>query len=362
MANQLQQLLGYVQLAGIIEAVKLGVPNPFPKQFFNITKKTVGDSGRYSQVTGTRRTARLVQYGGPALQREQRNFATRDVKLLHSFEEQQYSPILLQQLRNYENYEQMQMGKQEVVRQTKNLAQLFQNLRISALALALANGRLGFDGSGNLLPDSSYSSAVEQIDFSVNANNKNQLNGIISASWALAATDIPSQLRTLKQKSAQLTGYPLRNVFYGINVPSYLTQNDYVLDYLARNPSENAEFLASNEIGDLFGLKWHPVYESFFEDSAGTNQNIFDANLCVFTPEVTEDWYELMEGSYTVPRSINIMTDAMQSLANFDVVHGMFSYGMIGSNPPGIKQFSGDTFLPIIKIPDVVFQGKVAGF
>jgi Phage major capsid protein E len=353
-ANQLQSLLGYVQLAGVIEAVKLGVPNPFPKEFFSIKKKTEGDSGRYSQITGTRRTARIVQYGATALQREQRNFATKDVKLIHSFEEQQYSPILLMQLRNYDNYEQMAMGKQEVTRQTKNFAELDQNLRISTLALALANGRVGFNGN-DLVPDSSYSTATEQIDFGIAANNKNQLNGIIAAKWSLNNTDIPSQLRTLKQKSIQLTGYPITHAFYGINVPSYLTQNDYVLDYLARNPPERADFLNSAEVGELFGIKWHPVYTSFFEDSTGTNQTIFGADQVTFTPDIDESIYELMEGSYPVPRSINIATDAVAALNNFDKVYGSFAYGMVGANPPGIKQFQGDTFMTILKVPDAYF-------
>lgn len=363
MANNLQSILGYVTLTGMIEKIRSGVPNPFPPAFFKEGKRCIGDAGRYTEVTGTRQTARVVAYGAPALARGLRNVASRDVKLLHTLEKQPLDPITLQMLRNYDNYNEMQLGKQELARQTKEFAQLGQNLRITAVALALSNGRIGIDANGNLLPDSSWSSATQQVVFQIPANNQTQLNGVISASWANNTTDIPLQLRTLKQTAVLTTGYELKDIYYGINIPSYITQNDFCLDYLARNPGENAEFLNTGEVGTLFGFTWHPVYTSFWDSSTDptseTTNLIFGADNITVTPPVSDDWYELLTGSYMVPQSINITTDAEAALANLKQVWGMFGYGIVTHDPPGILEYMGDTFLPVIKNGAAIYQADV---
>lgn len=357
--STLQQILGYVSLLGVIEKVKSGVPNPFPAPMFVSHGKVIGDSGRYTEITGSRQTARINQYGSAARRRVMRAIGSRDVKLISSFEELPIPPLVLQQLRDYDSYEVQSMGRREVVRQTKEFAALFQNFRIATVGLALGRGRLGFDADGNLLPDASYSGAFEQVTFGINANNQNQLNGTIAASWANNNTDIPSHLRALKLLSAKLTGYEIKHVFYGINIPSLITQNEYILDYLARNPAENAEFLNSNEVGTLFGLTWHPVYTAFANDQNDAAFNIWGDNLVTFTPEISADWFDIIEGSSLVPTSINVVTDALAALNNLKQVWGMYGYGLTSHNPPGIVEYMGDLFFPAIKIPDAVFQATV---
>lgn len=354
----LEQILGLVPLTGTIQATKTGVPMPLPEKFMTIVKPTIGDSGRYTQVTGQRRTAKLAMYGAPAVRRELKNVAVKDVKLIHSFEEISLNPLVLQQLRNYNNYDIQRMGMEEVARQVAEFKQLFVNLRATAILQALANGVLYFDGSGNLLPTSS--GAVVTVSFGMSANNQNQLNGIIGATWDSGLTDIPAQLRLLKKTARQLTGYPLKYAFYGENVPSYITNNDYCSDYLSRNSKFNGFFSDSGELADgLFGFTWVPVYEAFYEDFNSTNQAIFGANSVTFTPEPDPGWWEVQEGTYIVPSTINIITDANAALASARQVQGMFGYGAMTHNPPTIQMYFGDTFLGIPKVPDALFQATV---
>lgn len=358
MAKTLQQILGYVTLTGLIQAVKSGIPNPIPDQFWKSTKNVIGDSGRYTRVVGQRKLARTARYGSPAIRRELLPIAVVDVKLLHTFEEQPIPPLVMQQLRSYDNYEVQQLGIQEVSRQTREFAQLFVNLRTAAILTAFAYGRMAFDAEGNLLPDAQFSSGVEQIDFQIPAANKGNLGGIISASWATATTNIVQQIAALKQRAVRQTGYPIEYVFYGRNIPSYLTRNDYVRDYLARNPTGNQGFVFTGEIPNgLFGLNWVPVYTGFWEDQNSTLQNIFDDDAIVFTPAPSPDWFEILEGSYTVPTTINIIPDAMAAMSGVKMVYGMFGYGLVVHNPPTVMTYYGDTFLPVIKIPEAVYIG-----
>lgn len=356
MSKSLEEVLGYVSLTGVVQKIKTGIPDFLPPQFFSMApKKVVGTSGRYVQVKGTRRVARLTHYGAGARKRELKAIEQKDVKLLHAFEYIQMDPLVLQWLRAYEEYV-VNMGIEEVDRQSKEFKAYFDNLDLSMVYSMLANGAIYFNDDGNLLPSSS--GAEITIEFNIPAANKNQLNGIISASWANANTDIPLQLRNLKSQALKDSGYELKYCFYGKNVPTYLTQNNYVLDYLARNPTLAAPFLERNEIPNgLFGFQWWPVYSSFFEDASGTNQEFFGADAVVFAPEINSDVFDRMEGSYQVPSTFNVTANIMAALNTMKTVHGDFGYGKPSDNPLGIQLFYGTTKLSVWKVEPALYIG-----
>lgn len=358
MAKTIEQLLGYVYLTGVIQRIKSGIPDFLPAPFASIKKQVLGNSGRYTRTFGTRRLATRAEYGAAARKRALLGVEVQDVKLIHTFEHIEMDPLTLQTLRAYDNYDVQKMGIDEVNRQQAEFKQVFDNLRLSLTYSMLSLGAIYFDSDGNLLPTSS--GAQVTVDYGVSANNQNQLNGIITASWANANTDIPSQLRNLKNRSLQLTGYPLKYAFYGVNIPSYMTQNNYVLDYLSRNPNTAQKFLDQAELPDgLFGYTWVPVHGAFFEDSSGTNQTFFGGDKVVFTPEITQDVYELLEGSYQVPSSFNAVSNMSAALGSLKLVHGQFSYAVPIHNPPTAQMFFGDTVLPVWKVPNAIFQADV---
>lgn len=360
--NNIQDLLGYTSLCGTINATTMGVPKVLPEKFYNTKRNVLCDSGRYTQVTGTRTTARIVQYGSPAQLRNLKNIAVRDAKLMHSFESIQFDPIVFQALREYDSYNLQQMAGEEVTRQVLNFKTNFENLRSTAFLQTLANGVIYYDSNNNLLPSSS--NAFVTIDFGMQANNQNQLNGIISSTWANYATNIPLQIQNLKNQALKDTGYPLKYAFYGTSIPTYLSANNYVEPYLARNVPMAQPYLSDAELpANLFGLTWVPVGSAFFEDADGTNQTVVGTNKVIFTPEPSGDWWEVLEGSYPVPTTFNVMADGVAAMRALKSMHGMFAYAAMNSvNPPGVTMYAGDTFLGVIKVPNAVYQATVAGF
>lgn len=355
MPATIAEVLGYVSLLEQIENIKRGIPDNFPPAFNTLTEPVLGNTARFIQTPGTRQTSRLSHYGAAAHKRGNFDIGKRDVVLIHSFEELTFDPLVLQQLMQYNNYDVQQMGMQEVARQVANFTELFVNLRKVVKQQVLVNGNVYFDGAGNLLPTSS--GAVITVAFNRSANNENQLNGIIAARWNLNTTDIPAQLRNLKIQAAKSTGYELKYAFYGKNIPSYFTTNDYVLDYLARNPVMQAKYLESADIPDgLFGFTWVPVYTSFFEDSGNTNREVFDGDAVVFTPEPDKRWWAMAEGSYPIPTNINIISNAEEAVRSLKQVYGIAGYSQMMTNPVTIGTFMLDTFLPLMKNPDVTFS------
>jgi hypothetical protein len=355
-AKTLQQILGYVPLTGLINRIKTGIPDNLPPAFRSVKKRVKGNAGRYTRRVGVRQTARRTEYGAPSINRELRPVESIDVVLRNTVENIVINPILFQALRGYTNYEMDQdLAMEELDNQIADFATFFNNLELAELYSMLANGALYYDVNGNLLPSSS--GARVTAGYGISANNQGHANGIVTASWANLNTDIPLQIRNLRLRAAQLTGYDLKYAFYGLNIPSYMTQNNFILDYLARHDSMRDHWLQTAEIPKgLFGLTWVPVYTSFYADQTGTNQTFFGADQCIFTPEIDREVFESIEGSTPVPTAFNIYSDMMGALSSAKLVFGRYSYSVPSFDPLTAKVFMGDLRLPAWKVPDAIFQ------
>lgn len=359
MAKTLQQILGYVYLTGLVEDIKTGVPDILPPAFWNLKTETLGDQGRYTRYAGTRQTARRVEYGSSSRKRQLSAIGSFDVKLNHLFEHIDLDVKLYQSLRAYNDYKVQRMGMEEVERQAFQFRALFDNTRRSMVYSMLSKGAIYWDSDGNLLPSSSGASLT--IDYGLGANNQNQLNGIIGTSWATASADIVGDLRQIKQASMQLTGYEPKYAFYGIDIPKYLSENTTVQAYLSRNPQTHQKWLDTGEIPDgLFGYTWVPAYMAFYQDDTGTNQTWWAADKITFCPEPDNMLYELMEGTYPVPKSFMPMATLQNTIDSFDLRTGMFGYGLPIQDPMTARLYFGDTSLPIWKIPDALYIADVA--
>src|SRR4051812_16126399 len=100
----MEEVLGWVSLSKTVQAIKTGIPDNLPPEFYSTKEQVLGDSTRFVQFKGVRRTARLTVYGSPALNRELRPLEEREVKLMHSFESIRMKPLTLQRLRSYEDW------------------------------------------------------------------------------------------------------------------------------------------------------------------------------------------------------------------------------------------------------------------
>lgn len=361
MAKSLQDLMGYVPLCGLIQATTPGIPDVLPPGFKNIKKTVICDSARYTKLFGNRQTARFGVYGSPGQNIAMAELDVVDVKLFHTIETLQLDQKTFRSLRSNLDYER-DAAYEQVAYQIKYAKQRYDNLRIGTTISGLINGTIYRNANGDLLPTSSGSVSYLNYDYKFDANNQNQINGIISAPWTNQNTDIPGQIRKLQQQALKKTGYRLKYAFYGVDVPSMLTNNSYVVEYMARNQIKNNEFLEDAELPNLFGLTWIPIYEGFFNDANGVDQTLMPANKVVFTPEVSSDWFEMLEGTYAVPTTVNIQTDAEVAMKSMKDIPGMFSFGWM--TPPGntINQTMGDTMFPNIKVQNAVFQAVVSGF
>src|SRR5205085_10491630 len=357
MAKNIQDVLGYVPLTKMIRTTKSGIPDPLPAGFRSNPKKVIGDKSRYMQRTGQRRTARQVYYGADAYNTELKEISSRDVALLHFYESIRLPMLTYQTLRWPESYELQDLARQEVDEQCVQFKDRFENLEVATNVMVLTLGHIYFDVNGNLLPSSS--GAFLDVDFGVPAGNQNQLNidgagNIIAASWATPSTDIPGHIRALKQRSIFQHGYEPMYAMYGVNIPSYFNANTALVNYLARNPVMRDKYLTSNELpAGLMDLTWIPGYKAFYEDANGVKQKLVADDAVILFPEVDANWWEWQAGSYLVPKTFDIVPEGPAARDNFEIVYGMFGYGQPVRNPVTADIYYGDTFLPVLKNPNV---------
>jgi len=326
-----------------------------------VMSKANKNEGSYLRVDGTRHVARIVAYGSPAAARGMRGVTKVPVTLAHTYESQDQPGTMLLDLEGENGVALQGIAKEEVWGQVTHFAGGFKNLRTVAMAAALAHGAVYFDGDGNILPDST--GAVISVDFGIPAGNKDQLDvfgdgDLLSTDWTAAATDIITQIRDVKEASRKKTGYPLVYAFYGANIPGYLSANTSVRAFLTANPQLASQVLVGDNLPDICGLKWLPL-ECFWNDQDGTTQSVMDADRVVFCPAPSKDWWGLIEGSYAIPTNHNVTANANTARSSLKTVFGPFSYATVSDNPPGLTQYGGDTFLPVIKVPGAVFIGDV---
>lgn len=351
----LQEILGYRTLTGVIQTLPGGIPaDVLPPEFLSLTAPTEQNQGKYRKVSGTRQTARIAHYGSESQRRELKGVSEVPVTLLHTIEHQFHQVHTLLSLQSIESETQQSLGAQEVARQTGVFATLFNNLRIAAVYSAVLTGYIYFDSAGNLLPSSS--GAAYTVDYGVSAGHRDQIGGLVDVKWPTASANIPKQLADIMDNSIVTTGYPLAHAFYGKSVLGWLLANDMVKAAIAGNVSWQQAFLQNTIPNGFMGLKWHPANPAFYVDKDGTVQRFMDADHVVLTPEPSREWYEVLEGSYAVPTGLGtVSSDAAASLSQFAKVYGKFSYAKVLDDPPCIKQVAGDTFLPVIKVPDAVY-------
>lgn len=360
MAKTLSDLLGGVNRLGTVETVKSGIPNPLPPSMFNVSRRVIGRSTTYGKSQGQRKGAQQNQYGAPAKQVQINGIQEVGVNMIHSYDVHNHNPLVLQNIMNQQNGTLQDLAVDELTRQVKNFMDRYDITRIHAVQSAIANGKIWLDATGNLL--FSDSGAVDTIDYGVPANNRNQINGIITASWAVDSTDIVEDIVQIKRRAIETTGIPLKYALYSKNIPSYVAGNTRASALINANPVLANQFWSSGTLPAGFcGLDWVDVGTSFALTSAGVVTQIFGDDTIVFLPEISPEWYEMVEGSYLIPGGNlgAVSGDANGALSNITSVFGKFSYATVSQNPVTIQQFGGDTFLPIIKNGSAVFIADV---
>ncbi len=376
-SESLQDLLGYVTLTGLIQTNVPTLPRVLPAAFYSGTPvKVEGDAGRYTLTTANRTTAKLNRKGAPARPRDLIGVGQRDVKLLSASEFIEMPAIILEALRNPTSYDLQDRGKWEVLRQVKQAKMYPENLRNIAALRAMVKGVIYADVDGNLL--NSSANADTTVDFKIpaaqggggaNVTISDYLAGQTTygtfpvGNWNVTSTDILGQLLSMKQVAQAQHGYEPMNILYGRNIPGYLANNDTTQYFAAHQAGQfTKNYLGTADLKpdyEFGGFNWFNGMNGFQNDQNGTYMKIVGDDDIVFFPNADESWWEWQEGTNDVPTNLQpIQGDLAAAMSNYKKVYGTWAYSIVQHNPVRMEMFYGDTFLPIIKNPQVVYTLK----
>jgi len=369
----LEAILGARNLTGLIQTTASKVKRVLGDEWFKVTRKTHGNTAEFITVPGQRQNARNVGYGAPPKLATLRNIGGVPTVLIHSFEQSNIGATTLINLLKANSEDQGQrdeLGKEEVVREVTAFRDKFENLRTSVAQMQLFTNHLFFDKDGVLL--SSASGMAFDAGPGIPAANCGHVtaggntNGLVG-SWDTTSTDIIGQLSKLFNLSVQQKGFPITQAFYGTNIPGYIGANTTAQQFIRYNLPAAKEYWAGGTIPQGFGniAKWTPTGQAFFatEDSSGTETiyTYMDPDTIVFTPDPDPSWYEVIEGSYPVPQSIDLKATAEMAASDFREEYGKFSFAKVNYAPPQLEMFMGDTFAMQIRNAGVVYIVKVKG-
>lgn len=126
----------------------------------------------------------------------------------------------------------------------------------------------------------------------------------------------------------------------------YLMSNDDVSGFLGEGTLRE-QVAQSGHITRFMGLDWH-VYGAGYLDGSGTFQKFIpDDRLFVVAKDAP--FGAVLSGSQEIPAGFSSTRR----------VSGKFSYSAVETNPPGVKLYVGENFLPVIYIPDAIVSADV---
>ncbi len=372
----LQSVLGAPQMTGAIVARTADVPRPFPDVFYTPTPadRVIRNTGSFMRTYGSRRNARVNAYGAPSKLYTPDNFddvpftcvtATESMNLMMD----DYQGLISTSSTG-SGYTIDSKGAELIASQLENFAAIFGNLRSSVIALTLAKDATPVDAGGNVMGSTSAGTRILTISSGVKPSNQGQLpldgvttaTNIITTDWSNPAADIPGMLQKLVDTARALSGLPLRYAFYGSNVPGYIFKNPELQAFLSRAPQLSAQQFIDGTIPSLFGMTWLPASQATFVDRNGVLQNCFGPDRITFTPTPSADWWGLAEGTRMIPGTKTIDRSALAMVADAQQAVGLYSFAEAATDPLAIKVVVGDTFLPIVKNPNAIFQAQVSNF
>lgn len=360
--KEIGEVLHIENIMRVIKSSIATVPGGIIDEMLRPTDKTIGDSGYYFKIENTRRVAQQVMFGAASKAAKFKGISKIPIKLIHSFEHFNHEVVTLQNLLS-EDEGRQKLGIELFGHKIAEFTQTYVNLRRAALYSMLSTGHIYIDNEGDLVMDSAK--AIIDVDYGVPAGNKNQLDvlgdgDIIAAKWSNTATDIATQIADLQKAALTKTGYKVKLALYGKNVPGYIAGNTVMKEFLRMSPV-SAKMVASGGIPmDFLDLEWRPYYAANFEDHLGTTHFFCGDNDVVFLPDIMDrGWWGLIEGSFPCPSDVRAFSDGIEALKSMVETWGMFGYATVCVDPPSVRQYAGDTMLPVLCVANAIFQGVV---
>lgn len=170
-----------------------------------------------------------------------------------------------------------------------------------------------------------------------------------SVSWATTTTDIPADIVAWKRLVEEDSGYAAGYAFANDTVLRHLLKNGNVKDLLGESALRE-QVAQTGAINAFMGLQWF-FYNAGYRDASGDFVPFIPNDTVILTPAVA-GWCAMQVGSTLIPSAGGGGNELVET-------NGRYSYATVETDPPGVKVYCGDSFLPVITIPGALVYGDV---
>lgn len=308
----------------------------------------IGDlHGRVFLTSGTQRVARITSPGAPSVAGVEEQEEERTFKCIYSDEFSLWNPFENMHLIDPASNRADQISLRALRRQIQFYTTRKQMLRATAALRILMQGVLYWDGKGNLLPSSSgakgsYDPQQDVRNTGVGVDEFG--SAILQANWTSTAGDIAGDIQRLVETSVQRFGGQIATIYYGRNIFKYLVANNAVNAFLKSNNQLSTAMTANELPNGLLGVtRWKRGSKSMFRTADGTAVRNIGDNDIVAIPEVSPDWWRMVEGSYPVVADDSAGT-IEQAMNKLEMRTGMSMVPELSKNPAGLNIYYRDAF------------------
>jgi hypothetical protein len=291
-----------------------------------------GDTAEWDILKPGQSVGEFVASGAPAKVVELEVVAHRMAKCLKRFDSKLLSGDFLNNLRDTGTRQ--KNARAMLTREQESLSRRNAYAREYCVAKALS-------GSLAIAQDD----VKVTIDYGIAAEHK----PTASVSWATSTTEIPEDVVAWKRLIEEDSGYAPGYAFANDSVLRYLLKNQNVKDLLGESALRE-QIAQSGAINAFMGLEWI-FYNAGYRDAEGTFVPFIPDDTVILTPAVP-GWCAMQVGSTMIPSGGGSGKELVE-------VSGRYSFVDLETNPPGVKLFCGDCFLPVITIPGAVVYADV---
>ena len=362
-ATSAHAALSWVPLTEPVTRVLAELPTPLMPALYKEGTRIPGNRFRRAVFRPSRLAARMTPYGAPPRSTPQTGAGFEDLVMIHSAEQADAGPEILEFFHNYDDYRVNNMAEQELERRARDFATRQMNLRNTVIHMGLAYGKVFFDKDGELTDTDQSPTGADTggytLDYKVPAGNVTATG----VDFSSAASDIVGWIAGFKQSYAQATGRRHKYFIAGKNVSGYLAKNTAFKEYLIRNQPINTEYIRSGYMPQgmtVLDTTWLFASDAFFVKQNGTVVTVFGDDKIVALPEIDSTVYDLKLGSVPVPTAFSgfQMNGDFNSILNATMknqAYGavQFAYGTLLPFPQ-ITMVQADTFLPDWKNPNLI--------
>ncbi len=189
------------------------------------------------------------------------------------------------------------------------------------------------------------------IDYKFSDSHKFE-NGKVGAdipvSWDDPGADLIEDIKNIKKRVAEDSGYTLRTVMVGSDVIAAILKNDVITNLIAGSAMAE-EYARSGMIREFQGLSWI-VNDATYKPDGGAVTYYIDRDKAIFLPEPSEEIGYFRVGSEMV------QDDDERGMSE---VVGRFAFTRTKYNPASLELFAGEVRMPVIRIPDALATAKV---